>query len=158
MKKIKKNYKQVFISIIFVVVIIFVLIINASEKRTKTVNNNNSIDGDFIEVNVNEYIKALNSEEKEIIYLGAFDCPYCIQLNGILNEVIKERNIKVNYLDVRKIKEEEIEDFKNSHGFITNVQWRMPTILIVKDGGIFDILVGVQEKEVLNNFFKKNGF
>ncbi len=56
----------------------------------------------FYDMTVKEMIQEMDDNETFIVYFGFSECPYCNQAMPILNEVAKEYDQEVGYINTRK--------------------------------------------------------
>lgn len=103
-----------------------------------------------------EYEKLLKSDDNNIIVVGQSTCGYCVQAKIILNEIAEENNIKINYLNVSYLTEEEGEKFTNSLDYFAG-EWGTPVMMITKDGEMVDIIEQLVSKEEYIEFLEDNG-
>ena len=102
------------------------------------------------------YEKLLNSNENQVIVVGQSTCTYCIQAKLILNKIVDDNDITVNYLNVSYLTEEEGEKFESSLEYFDG-SWGTPIMMIVKDGKMVDIIEQLATEEEYIEFLKDNG-
>lgn len=56
----------------------------------------------FYDMRVKEMIQKMDDKETFTVYFGFSECPYCNEAMPVLNEVAKERNQEVGYINTRK--------------------------------------------------------
>ena len=106
-------------------------------------------------IDFEEYEKLLNSDEKNIIVVGQSTCAYCVQAKIILNEIAEENDIKINYLNISYLTEEEGEEFENSLDYFEN-SWGTPIMMVVQDGEMIDIVEQLVTKDEYVEFLEEN--
>lgn len=110
-------------------------------------------------VDVNGYMEAIESEDTIIMFIASSSCPNCEKTTPILEELIKEENIKIYYIDLDEIEtEEDYNTLIDSFDIYLDPDFGVPTTLIIKNHNIIDTLNGYRTKDSFITFFKKNGF
>lgn len=121
-----------------------------SSRKDEVINSFNKID-------VDEYLSILGSKEESIVFIcdSSIDCN---KFSIVLDEVAKEKKLKVNYLNTENINSN--EDWKKieSSNKIFSEMWFMPVIMVVKDNSIVNYKMEVLNKTDLNKFLSDNGF
>ena len=111
-------------------------------------------------LNLDEYKKAINSDERQAIVLASSTCGHCANEHPELIKVAKETGAKINYvyLDYMFKTQEEYDEFLSSLSwFSDNSNFGTPTTLIVKNKTVKNYLVGYREADELIEFFTENG-
>lgn len=107
-------------------------------------------------IDYEEYEKLLKSDEKNVIVVGQSTCSYCVQAKVILNEIVEEEDVTINYLNISYLTEEEGTEFESSLEYFEG-SWGTPVMMIVQDGKMVDIIEQFVEKEEYVEFLKDNG-
>lgn len=109
-----------------------------------------------------QYKKVIKSSTPQIIVLGSSTCHFCLELRPILDEVVKETGVKVNWLYLDSAFTSGKEDGEYNE-FLTSLSWfeenenfGTPTTLLVKNGEVQSALSGYREKEDILKFLKQN--
>ena len=103
------------------------------------------------------YKKVLKSSNTNILVIGQTSCGYCIKAKPILNQLIADKNIKINYLNITNLSDEEREKFDKSLSYFSENNWGTPLTLIIKDGKVVDSANGLLDYDGYLNLFEKNG-
>lgn len=105
-----------------------------------------------------DYFEALTNVSKEntIVYLGSAKCSWCSKFKPILEEIIRENNLEVVYIDLSTVSNEEYNKITKTVG--RDNFSGTPTTLIMNGNKVIDALKGYSEKEETVEFFKTNGF
>lgn len=131
-------------------------------KRREDVKKYYTIDvldtSKYNKITTDELLELISKNELSFIYIGKDNCDSCFKQNDVLADLIKEYNIKINYLSIIKItpyiqyeKLAKLEkDFEN--GIST------PTLMLVKDNKIVMYKTGFISKEDLVKELKDNKF
>ncbi len=133
-----------------------------SEGENSTEEENTEYDVSmFTSVTPEEAVKAFDSDEVQVIYLGRSTCGYCVKFLPSLQKAQEEFGYKTLYLDITTITTDEqqkaILDLDNDEKFLETNFGSTPMVLLVKDGKIVDGWVGYAEYEDFANFLEKNG-
>lgn len=121
------------------------IIINANKEEYPYLN--------FL--NYADYTTMLNNKTKNILVIGQTTCGYCIQYKPILNEIAKENNIVINYIDIDVLTQKEYESFIESLDYFKkNENWGTPLTLIVENKRVVDYSEGIKNKSNTVNYYK----
>lgn len=124
------------------------IIINANKEEYPHLNFLNYVD----------YIAMLKNKSKNILVIGQTTCGYCIQYKPILNEIAKENNIVINYIDIDVLTQKEYADFIESLDYFKkNENWGTPLTLIVENKSVVDYSEGIKNKSNTINYYKDLG-
>lgn len=66
----------------------------------------------FIDIDTKELNNLLKEDSKKIIYIGRPTCPGCVRLEPVLDNILKEENIKAYYYNTKTAREKELEEFE----------------------------------------------
>jgi predicted bacteriocin transport accessory protein len=97
---------------------------------------------------------------KNILVIGRSGCSYCSKYKPVINEVAKEEGLKIYYLDIIKLTEDEWNTLfeKDLADFVKeNEKWGTPSTIILEDKKVVDSFVGYTDKASTIKFYKKNG-
>jgi predicted bacteriocin transport accessory protein len=129
---------------------------NGNENENENITEDENV---FNEINVDQLVDIFKGNELSIVYIARPDCSHCQDFKPIITEVTKQYNLKINYININTLDtQEKQEKYKSIHGYLYWNGFSTPTILVVKDGAIYDVNSGYVEKDVLVNFLTKNGF
>lgn len=103
--------------------------------------------------NVNEFKKAISSNNLEVIVLGRNNCHWCNEFSPVLKEVKEE--YKLNYVYV-KVDTLLSSDYKYVLETLKIDSLGTPTTFIVKSGKVMDKLIGYVDKQTFINFLRTN--
>lgn len=107
-------------------------------------------------VDYDKYKEIIASEEEQLIFFGQTTCTFCLQAKPILNKIIKAEEIKINYLELDLLSEQNNKIFMSTMGEKLPEGWGTPIAVIVKNGEIIDVLNGLADEAGYLEFFKKN--
>jgi len=156
-----KKVKIIWIIFMFILIVILSFMIS-EYKRREEIKKYYSIDvldtSKYNKITTDEFMELVSKNELSFVYIGKNNCDNCQKQSEVLNELIKEYNIKVNYLSIVKIsaydRYERLakleKDFEN--------EISTPTLMLVKDNKIVMYKTGLIEKNDLVKEFKDNKY
>ena len=98
-----------------------------------------------------------NGSEKQIILIARPTCHYCQIAEPILQNLIYEYKLNINYLNTDNFEENDQQTLINSDEKFSN-GLGTPTLVVVGEGQIYDNVDGLTDKAHYKEFFKKNGY
>lgn len=66
----------------------------------------------YEEITIETYKQMIEEKQSFILYIGSHECSYCKLYSKKLNQVIKDYQVKVYYIDVASFTESETTEFK----------------------------------------------
>lgn len=130
-------------------------IYNNAQVESAAVKENEK--GDFIQIDINQYLEMYNGSEKQIILIARPTCHYCQIAEPILQNLIYEYKLNINYLNTDNFEENDQQTLINSDEKFSN-GLGTPTLVVVGEGQIYDAVDGLTDKAHYKEFFKKNGY
>lgn len=112
---------------------------------------------EFVSIDVNKYLEYYAGSEAKIIYLARPTCSYCQIATPIIQGIMFEYNIEVNYLNTDEFTDEGQTAFVKSDEFFSQ-GYGTPVLFIVKDNAIVDKVDGMTDKAHYIQFFKTHGY
>ena len=161
----KALYLTTVINILLMILLVSLWITPVKEKgnnnsnTTKTTSKKESnieislSDAGFNEINISEYKKLVESEEKSIILVARPTCGYCEKFTPILKQAQVELDLIVNYLNTDELNQKDMEEFESSFDF---GDWGTPMVLIVQNSKLIDKNIGYTDLETIKQFFINN--
>lgn len=115
----------------------------------------------FTSVNAKEAVKAFDSNDMQVIYIGRSTCGFCVKFLPVLQQAQKDFGYKTKYLDITTITNEEDQELllskDNDENFLTKNYGSTPLVLLVKDGKLIKGWVGYSEYSQFAQFLTENG-
>lgn len=116
-------------------------------------------------INYDEYNKLLEQSGKHIVTIGQTGCSHCINTKPVLNQIAKDYNITINYLNITEMTKAENESFINSleeigydeEEFVTSKNFGTPLTLIIENGKVTSYVSGERPTTQFVRAFKKAG-
>lgn len=110
---------------------------------------------DFI--TYSDYTNLLNAGEKFVLTIGQDGCAYCEYAKEGMNNIIKEKNKKMYYLNLSNLTAEDEEGFINSLDYFTDkTTWGTPIMFIIENKQVIADLSGYQNETYYRDFLKTN--
>ena len=103
-----------------------------------------------------KHLKLLASKDKEVIVVGQTTCGYCVQAKVILNDVVAEHEVEINYIDFAKLDTDEQEAFVDALEYFQEEDWGTPIMMIVQDGEIVDMIEQLATEDEYVEFLEEN--
>lgn len=110
-------------------------------------------------IDISELEKLVNNSDKSIIVLGQTGCGACIQAKPILNNIAKEKNVKINYLEIDLISDE--EDYKIVGQILNDLgieELYTPYLMVVQNKKELDNIIGLDSEDNYVKLFRQHGF
>lgn len=98
----------------------------------------------------------IEAKEDFILYIGSSECSHCSSYSIALNKVIEKYQVKVYYINIIKLSDEEIKELKKKFNYSGT-----PTTVFVVDGeekSIYNRINGNQPYDKIVESFKKNNY
>lgn len=111
------------------------------------------VESNFTEISLEKYTELLNSSDQTIIYISSKN-DFSKEYEENIKTVLKQKDTKIYYLDLSKLKGEDIVTFMNANE-LTKDNYVEPMILVIKDSQIKDKILGVVPKAEIMNFLDK---
>lgn len=118
----------------------------------------NKITG-YQEITFSDLNKKFEDEENFVLFIGSNQCSHCMSYEPKLNAVIKVNQLKVYYIDVANLSEDE-NKILDSYVPYTGT----PTTVFIEKGKLKEIdnevymIEGDRDIEYIEKMFKKNGY
>ncbi len=108
---------------------------------------------------IDAFEAAVNSSEKELIYIGSESCPWCEQYHPVIEELSQAEEFSYLYLEVDGLSAEENQQFQNIiFSLREDDRLGFPLTILVHDGELVAELSGYSESDELKNFLVDNNF
>lgn len=183
-KTIEINQRQLVIGIVIIVLILSLCLIcflgsdATSSKYIKTSNNgslessgdsileqatkeageiNDDVRTAPVSISVSEYLDLYNSDGLSIVLLSKESCSYCQIAIPIIENIIYEKGININHIDVGNMNSDDTSKLIGSDDYFSE-GYGTPLLLLVGNGEIKDKIEGLSTKSSYMEFFTKYGF
>ena len=116
-------------------------------------------------INYDEYKKLLDTKGKHIITVGQTGCSHCTNTKPVLNQISKDYDITINYLNITDMTKSENTSFIESlseigydeEEFVKTKNFGTPLTLIIENGKVISYVSGERPTAQFIRAFKKAG-
>ena len=109
-------------------------------------------------INYEQYSNLISSKEQQLIVIAQSGCEGCLNARPILYEISDEYGVTINYLNASMLNQDEATNFQKSLTYFKENGISTPTMLVVSNGQVVDVVVGSVDKDVYIKFLEKNNF
>jgi len=106
-------------------------------------------------IKLDEYKNKLKEDKLNVFVVGQSTCAYCIQAKLVLNELVEQKNVEINYVNISYMTTEERTEFNSSLEYL-NSNYGTPVMLITRNGKLVDVYEGYAPIEGYVQFLEKN--
>ena len=131
-----------------------VILANAQKESAEVKDSEKK---EFKQIDVAKYLEYYEGSEPQIILLARPTCTYCQIATPIIQNVMFEYDIEVNYLNTDNFTDETQTQFVKSDEFFSS-GYGTPVLFVVKDSAIISKVDGMTDRAHYIEFFKENGF
>ena len=110
----------------------------------------------FNEITYSEYEEKINSNTPFVVIIIRDGCSYCELYTPIVEEVAKEYNLPINYINLAHLSDDEISSLSSSNTYLKKNDWGTPTTLFMLGDSVIDSIGGYVEKDELVSFVNEN--
>ncbi len=110
----------------------------------------------FENIDIQRFLELKSKEEVSIIYIGKDNCTSCYQQSVYLYSIARRYNLKINYLNISNLTEEDYQKLMNSDEYFKR-DWTAPLIILVKNNQIIEDEDDVKNTNELLDLFDENG-
>ncbi len=118
-------------------------------------NVNLSKESLFNEMSVTDYLSIIENDDLAYIYVGSSSCPVCQQIEPLLEDIMVDMGIAINYLNIASFSQTDYEMFIASHDLLQD-DWGTPLLLVFNKGELQDHLIGFRDYDTLKEFYLDN--
>lgn len=139
---------------------LFASLKDPSEKKVEE-ENNESYDYDvsmFETISADEFEKAYNGSEVQVVYFGRATCGYCVQFLPVLQQAQSDYGYKTLYVDIDVIDSAGIEKITGLDSYLSETYGQTPSVVLVQNGKILDKQLGYTDYSTFASMLEKNGF
>lgn len=124
------------------------------EKEADDISNE---DSKLNKVSCNGYQSLVEEENDNLILVARPTCGYCVKYVPILEEIVDEYDITINYFDIDTLSSGENSQFYSSSSLFTSNDFGTPTLMITNNNKIKEYSIGYKEKDATIKWLKDNG-
>lgn len=117
----------------------------------------------YQKISLNTFKNKINNKESFVLILGSATCGHCASYKYTIDEIIKENQINIYYIDINTLNEEQVDEILAMTNFGADYQLSTPTILFFKEGveddqSGYNRIIGNKDKEFVENKLRVNGY
>lgn len=110
--------------------------------------------GDLNAISFSDLESMIKKNSKEIVMLGTEHCTWCIYQKPILRKIVKDYNIRINYLNLENLTDEENAKLSKLHESLES--YGTPTFIVLVDGKVTVVDSGARGTNAMVEFLKTN--
>lgn len=107
-------------------------------------------------IGLDEYKNELASDDLNVIVVGQSTCQFCVRAKVVLNEIVEQKNIEINYVNISYLDSDERTEFDKTLDYL-QTKYGTPVMLITKGGNLVDKYEGYATIDKYIEFLEKNG-
>lgn len=111
--------------------------------------------GDLTSISMNDLKNMLENNEKKVVMLGTDSCYWCVNQKPILQYVVYNYGVEINYLNLNEMTEDEYNELTTLHDDLQ--KFGTPAFIIVDGGNITTVSEGAMPTDTIVQFLKDNG-
>lgn len=142
----KKRNIYLIVSIILLITIIIFLVYNNNINKSK-----------LVKINLDKVEEKINNKDTFILCVSSSTCINCERYLPKLEEISRDYNLEIFYIEVDKLSSKELTEFKN----VISFDDATPVTLFIKNGvenTASNRIFGNVSSDKIIEKFKKNGF
>ncbi len=142
----KKKNIYLIISIILLIAIVIFLVYNNNMNKSK-----------LVKINLDKVEEKINNKDTFILCVSSSTCINCERYLPKLEEISRDYDLEIFYIEVDKLSSKELTEFKN----VISFDDATPITLFIKDGvenTASNRIFGNVSSDKIIEKFKKNGF
>lgn len=140
---------------------------SSSSSKNESTNNDNPLlaegeeikeedMGKLTDIAYSDLESMIKNNSKEIVMLGTEHCSWCLYQKPILRKIVKDYDVKINYLDLENMNEEENSKLSKLHEDLAS--FGTPTFIVLENGKVTVVSSGARGTSEMVEFLKNNGF
>ena len=172
MNKKSKNQSTILFIIVGLVIVI-ALLIPYTTDNTNIDSENNTVEVSTLacddenlssehettlnKISCEDYNNIINGSDLKVVLYARPTCGYCNKYVPILESIVSNYNIEINYFDTDILSEKELKEFYSSSPLMKGNEFGTPTLAIIKEGHIENYSIGYKEEDSTVEWLIKNG-
>ncbi|MBQ7141069.1 MAG: thioredoxin family protein [Bacilli bacterium] len=108
-------------------------------------------------ISYDQYQTLLSEAKDNLILIARPTCGFCVKFIPILEEIVDEYGIVINYFDTDTLSTSESKQFYESDSLYSSKEFGTPTLIITNNSEITKYSIGYKEKAEAVNWLKENG-
>lgn len=157
MSKTKKILLLIGLALILIMSILVAKISYDQEKKAEEQEKQkmNDLISNLTVINLDKLEVLFKSEDTKIVFIGSLTCPHCTSIKPKINNLVKELDIDVYYLELSELNSKEEQRLYSMNDFLKDGT-SIPLVMAIKNNEVIDSFVGNIETEEIEKFLKKN--
>lgn len=157
MSKTKKILLLIGLALILIMSILVAKISYDQEKKAEEQEKQkmNDLISNLTVINLDKLEELFKSEDTKIVFIGSLTCPHCTSIKPKINNLVKELDIDVYYLELSELNSKEEQRLYSMNDFLKDGT-SIPLVMAIKNNEVIDSFVGNIETEEIEKFLKKN--
>lgn len=150
--------RDIILILLVVVLLIVALVVTSNRTPKLDIELPIALEGTagFNEITYSEYLEKMEEKVPFLVVIVKDGCGYCEMYEPIVEEVAKEYNVPVNYLNLANLSGEEQTKLNKSNSYLRTKQWGTPTTLFMYKDKVIDSIGQYVDKDELVSFIKEN--
>lgn len=110
----------------------------------------------YEEISYNEFKEKIKDKDSFALFVGSTECSHCDNYKVTLNEFVSDYQVKVYYIDIIKMEQDELKEFMSVVNFKST-----PTTVFITDGEektVYNRIVGALPYSKIEAKFEKAGY
>lgn len=140
---------------VVVLVVVLSLFTSKGNEKLEEVNYPLTLVGEagLQQISYDQYNEFVDNGDAFIVVIERAGCGYCVQYMPIVEEVAKEKNIPLYYIDTDTMTSEELNELSTKNDYLRkNPKWGTPTTLFMLGDRVLDSIGGYVEKDSVLSF------
>lgn len=104
------------------------------------------------QITYGQYETFIDNGDAFIVVIEREGCSFCIQYMPIVEEVAKEENIPIYYIDTDTLSVDEYNELSTTNSYLKKNKWGTPTTLFMLGDRVLDAIGGYVEKDSVLSF------
>jgi predicted bacteriocin transport accessory protein len=117
----------------------------------------------YQEISLSTLEKKVNNKDSFVLIIGSSTCSHCETYKYTIDEIIKENQINIYYIDINEFDETKLVKLKSFTNFVSDYEIGTPITLFFKDGveddnSGYNRIEGDKDKTYVENKLRLNGY
>lgn len=106
------------------------------------------------QITYDDYKNMVDNNSAFIVIIERTGCGYCQMYMPIVEEVVKEKKVAINYIDTDTLTEKDFNELSSKNSYLKRNQWGTPTTLFMLGNRVIDSISGYVEKSTIEEFLE----
>jgi len=139
---------------VVLVIVVLALFSSKGNEELEEVNYPLTLVGEkgLHEMTYDQYETMVNNGDTFIVVIESANCGYCTMYMPILEDVAKEKNIPLYYIDISTLDNDDLNELSTKNDYLKKNKWGTPTTLFMLGDRVLDAIGGYTEKDGVLSF------